>query len=78
MSDTVTELLDKALQLPEADRAEIAETLIASLGDVEPSPEVEAAWQKEIARRLEQIESGKVKCIPWEKVRAKLTEITGA
>ena len=30
------------------------------------------AWDKEIARRLEEIDSGKVKLIPAEKVFAKL------
>jgi putative addiction module component (TIGR02574 family) len=31
----------------------------------------DAAWQEEIARRLNDVESGKVTTIPWEKVRRK-------
>ncbi len=34
--------------------------------------DVEAAWAEEIERRVRQIDSGEVKTIPWEEVRAKL------
>jgi putative addiction module component (TIGR02574 family) len=38
----------------------------------------EAAWNQEIARRIEDLDSGKAKTIPWEEVRSsissKLTE----
>ena len=64
MGDSVTEILDRAMQMSDADRAEIAERLIASLDKPDPPQEVEAAWQKEIARRLEQIDRGEVECIP--------------
>jgi putative addiction module component (TIGR02574 family) len=33
---------------------------------------VEAAWSEEIARRIAEIDSGKVELIPWEVVRAEL------
>jgi putative addiction module component (TIGR02574 family) len=32
-------------------------------------PDVEAAWEKEIKRRLHELRSGKVKGIPLEKVK---------
>jgi len=34
--------------------------------------DVDAAWNEEIERRIHQIDSGEVKTIPWEEVRAKL------
>ena len=34
--------------------------------------EIEAAWSKEIERRLAEIETGSVELIPWEEVRAEL------
>jgi putative addiction module component (TIGR02574 family) len=34
--------------------------------------DVEAAWAAEIERRVREIDSGDVKTIPWEEVRAKL------
>lgn len=33
--------------------------------------DVEAAWDEEVERRVRQIDSGEVKTIPWEEVRAK-------
>jgi putative addiction module component (TIGR02574 family) len=35
--------------------------------------DVEAAWAEEIERRVRQIDSGEVKTIPWEEVRAKIS-----
>ena len=65
------EILDSALRQPEKERARIAETLIASL-DTEADREIEQAWQHEIDKRLGEIASGVVKCIPWEEVRDRL------
>jgi len=65
-----SELLKKALELPEKERADLAASLIDSL-DPTIDHDVEAAWQEEIARRIGDIETGKVKPIPWEEVRAK-------
>jgi putative addiction module component (TIGR02574 family) len=46
--------------------------LLESL-DTEPGDEgVEAAWSGEIQRRIEEIDSGKGKMIPYEEVRRRL------
>jgi putative addiction module component (TIGR02574 family) len=34
---------------------------------------VEAAWSEEIARRIEDLDSGKAKTIPWEEVRQRIS-----
>ena len=34
--------------------------------------EIEAAWSKEIERRLAEIDVGTVELIPWEEIRAEL------
>ena len=34
--------------------------------------DIEAAWSKEIERRLAEIDAGTVELIPWEEVRAEL------
>ena len=65
------EILGNALQQPETDRARIAEALIVSL-DAQADREVELAWQREIDKRLHEIDAGTVKCIPWEAVRDRL------
>jgi putative addiction module component (TIGR02574 family) len=49
----------------------MAEQLIASL-DEGPDPDIEQAWQEEVQRRLQQIERGEVKAIPWEEVQRRL------
>ena len=65
-----SELLKKALALPDHERAELAGNLLDSL-DTTVDEDAEAAWQEEIARRLKEVETGKVKTIPWDEVRRK-------
>jgi len=64
------ELLKHALTLSDKERAELASHLIDSL-DPTVEPDAELAWQEEIARRLEEVESGRVKTIPWDQVQRK-------
>jgi len=64
------ELLKHALTLPDRERAELASSLIDSL-DPTVDADAEMAWQEEIARRLEEVESGRVKTVPWDEVRRK-------
>jgi putative addiction module component (TIGR02574 family) len=64
------ELLKHALTLSDKERADLASSLIDSL-DPTIDADAELAWQEEIARRLEEVESGKAKTIPWEEVRLK-------
>jgi len=70
MTQEAHELLQKALALPENERAELAGNLISSL-DTTVDPDVDAAWQQEVARRLVEVQSGKVKTVSWEDVREK-------
>jgi putative addiction module component (TIGR02574 family) len=62
------ELLQKALALPENERAELAGNLISSL-DTTVDQDVDAAWQQEVVRRLHEVQSGKVETISWEEVQ---------
>jgi putative addiction module component (TIGR02574 family) len=64
-------VLEEALKLTAYERAEVAEQLIASLDDGSDA-DVEQAWQEEVQRRLQQVESGEVKPIPWEEVQRRL------
>lgn len=68
MTEKADALLREALALPAEDRAELATSLIDSL-DAAPDDEVEAAWQEEITRRLDDLRAGRAKLIPWEEVR---------
>ncbi len=64
------ELLKHALSLSDKERADLASTLIDSL-DPTVDPDADLAWQEEIARRLEEVDSGRVKTISWDEVRRK-------
>ena len=70
MMQEAQELLKKALALPDKERADLAGSLIESLDDT-VDENAEAAWQEEIVRRLEDVQSGKVKTTSWDDVRQK-------
>ncbi len=76
MSQEANKLLKKALSLPVTERAELAGSLIESL-DSSKDKSVRAAWDAEIARRMEEIDSGKVKPIPIEQARRRLASAIG-
>ena len=57
MTQEARELLQKALALPENERAELAGNLISSL-DATVDQDVDAAWQQEVVRRLHEVQSG--------------------
>lgn len=81
----VSEILENALALSSYERGVLIDLLIYTL-DIEanePAEEgVEAAWQDEIERRIEDFRSGRVKTIPAEQVlaraRALLRDTTAA
>jgi len=76
-ANAVDRIIDQALQQPERERARIAARLISSL-DQTTDLDVELAWQQEIDKRLKEIDSGAVECIPWEDVRSRLYENANA
>ena len=66
-----SQLLHEALELPPADRAALADSLLESL-DSEADADVEQTWREEIERRITSIDEGTAKLVPWEEVRARL------
>jgi putative addiction module component (TIGR02574 family) len=72
MTEEASDILKKALALPPEARAAIAGSLLESLDENPPDPAVEAAWSEEIARRMEELDSGKVKPIPWAEARRQI------
>ncbi len=74
MTQEVTDLLKKALALPPEARAALAGSLLEGLDDtVDGSAEEE--WNEEIARRIHELDSGKVKPIPWVEARREVSAI---
>jgi len=74
MTQEVSELLKKALALPAEARAALAGSLLDSLEDnLDASAEEE--WNREIARRIAELDAGKVKPIPWAEARRQISTI---
>ena len=76
MSNVLTELKEKATQLSEIERAELALALIASL-DGPADQDVEETWRIEVERRIGEIERGEVQLIPGDEVFARLRRRLG-
>ena len=65
MELALSEITDKALSLPIDDRVALAQRLWDSIeGFIDP--ETEDAWLKEAEKRWQEIEEGRVECIPAE------------
>ena len=67
MSALLDELSRKAKELALEERAQLAQELMESV-DQESDPEVEAAWETEIASRIARYERGEAKLIPASEV----------
>src|ERR1035441_6652203 len=71
MSRNVQEILEDARQLPLNEVNWLIESLLLE-GDGAPQAEIEAAWNGEIKRRLDEIDSGAVELIEGDEVRAEM------
>jgi len=67
MTEDSKNVLEAGLALPIDDRLEVAEQLLLSLSP-QQQDEVDAAWTREIERRLEEIHSGREALISHEEV----------
>jgi Putative addiction module component len=71
MSDDARQLLEEALRLSLAERADLAAELLASMDGV-PDADADEAWAVEIERRAKRALSGESKGRDWDVVRAEL------
>lgn len=67
---SLEQIEDKALQLPEGDRAKLAQKLLLSL-DVLSESEIAEDWLIEAQRRARELDAGIVQPISAEEVRRK-------
>ena len=74
MPTTLDSLSEEALVLPPDQRLTLACRLLDSV-ELEPEPGAEAAWEAEIARRIERFDSGASRPIPAGEVFDRLGRI---
>jgi putative addiction module component (TIGR02574 family) len=73
MSKTLTEVTRDAADLSERERSKLVRILLdLSEGEIEPTPDVQEDWDREIERRLAELRTGKVKGVPLEDVKRKI------
>ena len=70
MSPEISDLLKRALALSVEERAALANTLLDSLEAANES--VQEAWDEEVARRIEDLKTGKSVTVPWEQLHREL------
>ena len=71
MNADLSRLLEEALRLPPEARGALAGHLIDSL-DSKVDPDIEAAWNAEITRREQELDSGEVKAMSWAEARREI------
>ncbi|HEX3243885.1 MAG TPA: addiction module protein [Chloroflexota bacterium] len=76
MSKTLDEVTKDAISLSDAERAELALTLLQSLDEVSDS-DVDAAWRSEIDRREKQLERGEATLLGADVVFARVRDRLG-
>lgn len=76
-TNALNKLRSEALMLPEAERAELAHALVKSL-DAPSDADVADAWDKEILRRLAEIDAGTAKLIDRDEFRRRMRERLGS
>jgi putative addiction module component (TIGR02574 family) len=74
MPATLEVVAKDAMVLPPEQRLALARQLLESV-ELEPEPGAEAAWETEIAQRMERFRAGESKAIPASEVFAKLRQI---
>lgn len=76
-TEILRKLRSEALMLPESERAELAHELIKSL-DAPADADVADAWDREILRRLAEIDSGTAKLVDRDEFRRRMQARLGS
>jgi len=73
MPITLDEIVKETRNWPPERVGELVDRLTEDLHASDP--EIEAAWKTEVDRRIEEIQSGRVKGVPAEEVSARIQKI---
>lgn len=69
MANTAESIVKQALKLKASERASVVEQILMSLDA--PSPEIDAAWAREVDARVEAYDRGDIDAISAQEVFAK-------
>jgi putative addiction module component (TIGR02574 family) len=75
MTREADELLKRALALPTDDRVALAGSLLSSVDEADL--DVREAWDEEVSHRIEELDSGKAKTVPWQEIRRRIAAKLG-
>ncbi len=77
MANRIDQLYREASNLPPSERIALTGLLVDALeGSTEA--DVEKEWRREVAKRMNELDQGVARTIPWRQVRAKLRRIVDA
>ena len=68
MNSSIDSVLNAALTLPDGERIELVEAILASL-QPEDRPPFDESWREVIERRSVELEAGGVTPVPWSEVK---------
>ena len=68
MATELERVVEQALSLPGLERLSVARRILESV-EPQASEEVERAWEEEIVKRVEKIDSGTAKFRSWEEIK---------
>ncbi|HLW46830.1 MAG TPA: addiction module protein [bacterium] len=71
MAKAARQLFEEAIQMEPMERVALIELLVESL-DPDSEDGAEAAWLRELDRRIAELDTGGVKSVPWKDLRARL------
>jgi putative addiction module component (TIGR02574 family) len=74
MTQEISELLRRALELPSEARAALADSLLESL-DETVGASAEEEWEQEIARRIGELDAETVRPVSWSEARHQMLAV---
>ena len=76
MDTTIQQLFDAALSLPDCDRVELVESLIASFRP-DDQPPFDDSWRVVLQRRSDELKTSRAIPVPWAEVKRTAREKAG-
>ncbi len=74
MTDAAKKILEEFDALSDDDQRWLVDVLVERVRGTDDDGELSDAWKQEIVRRIERVQSGESKPIPWEEAEARLRE----